>query len=53
MESSGKSNVIQVTESTYLKLRDQHSFEEREPIHIKGKGEMVTYLLNNPEPSPT
>ena len=48
MESNGMSGVIQVTESTYQKLRDQYIFKEREPIHVKGKGQMVTYLLDNP-----
>jgi len=46
MESTGMSDVIQVTESTYLKLRNQYTFKAPEPIFIKGKGEMVTYILD-------
>lgn len=45
MESNGLTNVIQVTESVYQKLRDTHTFEERPPIDVKGKGMMTTYLL--------
>lgn len=46
MESNGLANVIQVTKAVKDKLGDRYSFEEREPIHIKGKGGMVTYLLH-------
>ena len=45
MESSGLSNQIQVTEAVKEKLEGKYEFEEREPIIIKGKGMMVTYLL--------
>jgi class 3 adenylate cyclase len=45
MESNGLVDAIQVTESTYQKLRERYQFEQREPMHIKGKGQMVTYLL--------
>ncbi len=45
MESNGLSNVIQVTESVYEKLKDTHAFERRPPIEVKGKGMMTTYLL--------
>ncbi len=45
MESNGLTNVIQVTESVYKKMKDRLEFDEREPIHVKGKGETVTYLL--------
>ncbi len=45
MESHGLANRIQVTEATYIKLRDQYLFEKRGAIQIKGKGEMTTYLL--------
>lgn len=44
MESNGLVDAIQVTESTYQKLRGLYHFEKRPPIFIKGKGEMVTYL---------
>ncbi|MEM9538487.1 MAG: adenylate/guanylate cyclase domain-containing protein [Cyanobacteria bacterium P01_E01_bin.42] len=45
MESHGKAGYIQVTETTYQKLCDRYSFEERGLIPIKGKGDMKTYWL--------
>jgi class 3 adenylate cyclase len=45
MESHGLSSQIQVTAAVREKLGDRYIFDEREPIYIKGKGEMVTYLL--------
>jgi adenylate cyclase len=46
MESHGLSSRIQVTAAVREKLGDRYVFKEREPIYIKGKGEMVTYLLS-------
>jgi class 3 adenylate cyclase len=45
MESNGLSNQIQVTEAVREKLEGHYQFKEREPIFVKGKGMMVTYLL--------
>ncbi|MCX7627589.1 MAG: adenylate/guanylate cyclase domain-containing protein [Methylophilaceae bacterium] len=45
MEHYGLSNVIQVTESTYHLIKDKFRFEKREPINVKGKGRVQTYLL--------
>ncbi|HBB31772.1 MAG TPA: diguanylate cyclase [Cyanobacteria bacterium UBA8803] len=45
MESQGLPGCIQVTQTTYELLKDEYLFEEREPILVKGKGEMTTYLL--------
>lgn len=45
MESNSMPGVIQVTAATYEKLKDHFRFERREPIYIKGKGKMETYLL--------
>jgi class 3 adenylate cyclase len=45
MESNGVVNKIQVTPAVREKLDGLYEFEEREPIPIKGKGMMVTYLL--------
>jgi class 3 adenylate cyclase len=45
VESQGVPGSIQVTEATYQSLRKQYVFEEREPIHVKGKGQMNCYLL--------
>lgn len=45
MESSGLANQIQVTVVVKEKLDSRYTFAERGPINIKGKGMMVTYLL--------
>ncbi|NJN76071.1 MAG: adenylate/guanylate cyclase domain-containing protein [Synechococcaceae cyanobacterium RL_1_2] len=45
MESHGVAGSIQVTEDVYLALKDQYRFQKRGLIDIKGKGEMMTYLL--------
>jgi adenylate cyclase len=45
MEQYGLSNVIQVTENTYQLLGDKFRFEKREPIMVKGKGEVQSYFL--------
>ncbi|OAJ40631.1 hypothetical protein BDEG_24339 [Batrachochytrium dendrobatidis JEL423] len=45
MESTGKENQIQVTQTVYDRCRDIFKFEERGTVHVKGKGEMMTYWL--------
>ena len=45
MESHGIVGGIQVSADTYKLLRDKYVFEKRGVVNIKGKGEMVTYLL--------
>jgi urea ABC transporter urea binding protein len=45
MESQGKARLIQVTESTKVRLEHQYHFEQRGEIHVKGKGPMTTYWL--------
>ena len=45
MESHGVPGGIQVTQSTYERLRDQYTFIERGRILVKSKGEMPTWLL--------
>jgi adenylate cyclase len=47
MESNGLSNSIQVTQAVQERLHGLYDFEARGPIPIKGKGEMVTYLMIN------
>jgi len=47
MESHGIPEQIQVTESTYLLLKDKYEFEKRGEIEIKGKGKLATYLFKN------
>ncbi|MBU0491596.1 MAG: adenylate/guanylate cyclase domain-containing protein [Chloroflexi bacterium] len=48
MESNGLVNVVQVTQSVRDQLGDKYEFEARGPIYVKGKGEMVTYLMRVP-----
>jgi adenylate cyclase len=45
MESHALPDTIQVTRATYEHLRDRYELKRRGPIEVKGKGEMVTYLL--------
>ena len=45
MESQGIAGCIQVTEATYLRLKQKYQFEERGAIAIKGRGEMLTFWL--------
>jgi len=45
MESHGLIGEIQVTEKIYEMLSDRYNFASRGSVHIKGKGEMITYLL--------
>jgi class 3 adenylate cyclase len=51
MESQGLPGSIQVSSTTYERLRDRYLFEERSPIQVKGKGEMITYLLISRKPT--
>jgi PAS domain S-box-containing protein len=51
MESQGLPGSIQVSATTYERLRDRYLFEERSPIQVKGKGEMITYLLISRKPT--
>jgi adenylate cyclase len=45
MESHGIPGCIQVTARTYQRLRDGYRLQRRGPIQVRGKGQMVTYLL--------
>jgi class 3 adenylate cyclase len=45
MESHGLASCIQVSQATYERLRDKYWLQERGVIYVKGKGEMLTYLL--------
>jgi adenylate cyclase len=45
MESQGLPDRIQVSEATYQKLRKDFMLEKRGMLHIKGKGQMITWLL--------
>lgn len=45
MESHGIPGRIHVSQATYEQLQDKYEFEARGTIHIKGKGDMATFLL--------
>ena len=45
MESNGLANQIQVTAAVRDRLENLYDFVARDPIYVKRKGEMVTYLL--------
>ncbi len=47
MESTGVPGCIQVSSDTFTLLQndEQHLFEPRGAIEVKGKGELKTYLL--------
>ena len=45
MESHAVEESIQVTAETYGRLKASYEFTERGPIQVKGKGEMLAYLL--------
>ncbi len=53
MESHGLPDCIQVTSATYELLKDKYLFENRGSIHIKGKGEMITYFLTGKKSLPS
>lgn len=45
MESSGVVGQIQVTEATYLRVKNVFAFEARGDIQVKGRGIVKAYLL--------
>ena len=45
MESQGQPGKIQVSSSTYERLKNKYAFEKRGVLDVKGKGEMTTYFL--------
>lgn len=50
MESQGLPDSIQVTSNVYERLRERFIFELRGEIWVKGKGNMMTYLLSGRRP---
>jgi class 3 adenylate cyclase len=51
MESHGVAGEIHVSEETQRRLRDHYVFESRGAVHIKGKGELQTWLLTGRKPA--
>jgi class 3 adenylate cyclase len=52
MESHGIAGEIQVSSHLRELLKDKFQFVERGLVELKGKGEVLTYLLKGPLPSP-
>ena len=48
MESTGRPGEIQVSETTYVRLRDLYEFEAIGTVDVKGKGPMPTWILRGP-----
>jgi class 3 adenylate cyclase len=53
MEAQGVEDGIQVTEAVYQRLRTHYTFQQCQPIHVKGRGEMTPYLLINRRDAPS
>jgi adenylate cyclase len=49
METTGEAGTIHVAPSTYELLKDQFRFVARDPIHVRGKGQMQTWFLVGPK----
>lgn len=47
MESTGIPGIVHISETTYKKLKDDFSIENRGVIDVKGKGQMNTYILKH------
>jgi len=45
MESNSEPMRINVSETTYLLLKDKFTFTSRKQMEIKGKGKMQMYFL--------
>ena len=52
MESHGTPGRIQISGSTYELVADAFECQPRGPVAVKGKGEMNTWYLVGPKPSP-
>jgi len=39
--------MVNQTQRVYELLSERYNFQERGPIQVKGKGEMITYLLKS------
>ena len=50
MSSHAEPGGVQITEETRAAIRDHYLIERREPIEVKGKGLMTTYVVVGPRP---
>jgi len=49
MESLSEPGKVNVSQSTYLLIRDRYTCEHRGQIHVKNKGMMDMYFVNGPK----
>jgi class 3 adenylate cyclase len=47
MESTGVPGSIQISQETYLRIRNMYEFEDRGAIEVKGKGSMRAWLIKD------
>jgi class 3 adenylate cyclase len=47
MESTGVPGSVQISQATYLRIRNFYLFEDRGEIEVKGKGPMRTWLIRD------
>jgi len=47
MESTGAPGEIQISNETYLRVRNMYVFEDRGEVDVKGKGPMRTWLIKD------
>src|SRR6185436_9281400 len=47
LESTGRPGMIQISESTYRRLKDKYQFETKHQIDAKGHGDLAAYWLGN------
>lgn len=53
MESLSEPGRVNVSQSTYLLIRDRYNCEHRGQIHVKNKGMMDMYFVNEKKDEPT
>lgn len=49
MESNGVLGCVNVSKETRDEIAEDFFCEEREPINIKGKGLMISYIVKGPK----
>jgi class 3 adenylate cyclase len=47
LESTGEAGKIQISESTYERLKEKYQFEQKHSIDAKGHGDLPAYWLGN------
>lgn len=49
METNGVLGCVNISKETRDEIAEDFYCQEREPIHIKGKGIMISYLVTGPK----